>query len=204
MITTRGVLTRESLLVLAACGVGSATVMGVLILGLTGGIGSGKSTVSQALAERGAVVIDADLVAREVVAPGTPGLSAVLAEFGGHLQRTDGSLDREALGRGRVRRRPGQGARLSGDPASADRCPERRALGSRRGGWRRQVLVHDVPLLVENDLQDSYDEVIVVDVPPDVQLDRLVRLRGMDLAGGAAADRVPGHAGAAPLSPPPG
>lgn len=152
--------------------------MGVLILGLTGGIGSGKSTVSQALAERGAVVIDADLIAREVVAPGTPGLAAVLAEFGPGLQRPDGSLDREALGKLVFADDAARG-RLSGilHPLIGVRSAELWAAAEAAGA---DVLVHDVPLLVESGLEDSYDEVIVVDVPPEVQLDRLVRLRGMD------------------------
>ncbi|MCU1586687.1 MAG: dephospho-CoA kinase, partial [Frankiales bacterium] len=152
--------------------------MGVLILGLTGGIASGKSTVSRALAERGAVVIDADLIAREVVAPGTAGLAAVLAEFGTDLQRPDGSLDREALGRV-VFADDQARARLSAivHPLIGTRSAELWAAAEAAG---TDVLVHDVPLLVESGLQDSYDEVIVVDVPPEVQLDRLVGLRGMD------------------------
>lgn len=151
--------------------------MGVLILGLTGGIGSGKSSVSRLLAQHGAVVIDADVVAREVVAPGTPGLAAVLEEFGQDVALPDGSLDREALGqlvfaddeaRGRLNAilHPLIGARTAELWAQAEGA---------------DVLVHDVPLLVEAGLQDSYDQVIVVDVPPEVQLDRLVRLRGMSM-----------------------
>ena len=154
--------------------------MGVLILGLTGGIGSGKSTVSRAFAERGAVIVDADLIAREVVAPGTPGLVAVLAEFGAHLERPDGGLDREALGKV-VFADDGARARLAGilHPLIGARSAELWAAAEADGA---AVLVHDVPLLVESNLQDSYDEVIVVDVPPEIQLDRLVRLRGMDPA----------------------
>jgi dephospho-CoA kinase len=134
--------------------------------------------VSRALAERGAVVIDADLIAREVVEPGTPGLAAVLAEFGTGVQRSDGSLDREALGK-LVFSDDAARARLSAilHPLIGDRSAELWAAAEAGGA---EVLVHDVPLLVESGLQDSYDEVIVVDVPPEVQLDRLVRLRGMD------------------------
>jgi dephospho-CoA kinase len=149
----------------------------VIRLGLTGGIGSGKSTVSRALAELGAVVVDADLVAREVVEPGTPGLAAVVDAFGPGVVRPDGTLDREALGKvvfgdDAARRRlsailhPLIGARSAGLWAAAE------AAGA-------AVLVHDVPLLVESGLQGMYDQVVVVDVAPDVQLDRLVRLRGM-------------------------
>lgn len=152
--------------------------MGVLILGLTGGIGSGKSTVSRAFAERGAVVVDADLVAREVVAPGTPGLEAVLAAFGDHLRLPDGGLDREALGR-LVFADDAARERLSGilHPLIGARSAELWAAAEAEGA---AVLVHDVPLLVESGLQGAYDEVIVVDVPVEVQRDRLVRLRGMD------------------------
>ncbi len=154
--------------------------MGVLILGLTGGIGSGKSTVSRALAEHGAVVIDADLIAREVVAPGTPGLAAVIAEFGTSVQGADGSLDRQALGKV-VFADDAARARLSAilHPLIGARSAQLWAAAEAAG---TEVLVHDVPLLVESGLEDSYDEVIVVDVPPETQLDRLVRLRGMDPA----------------------
>lgn len=147
-------------------------------VGLTGGIGSGKSAVSRLLAERGAVVLDADLVAREVVAPGTPGLAAVVAEFGEAVLRADGSLDRAALG-----------AVVFADPAALQRLNaivhplvgERTAeLLQRARDAAARVVVHDVPLLVENGLQDSYDAVVVVAASPQTQLDRLVRLRGMD------------------------
>lgn len=153
---------------------------GVLILGLTGGIGSGKSTVSRLLAQHGAVIIDADLVAREVVAPGTAGLAAVLAAFGSHLALPDGSLDREQLGQ-LVFGDEDARARLSAilHPLIGTRTAE---LWTETQTAGVEVLVHDVPLLVEARLQDSYDAVIVVDVPPEVQRDRLVRLRGMDPA----------------------
>jgi len=152
----------------------------VLRLGLTGGIGSGKSIVSRVLGLLGAVVIDADVVAREVVDPGTPGLAAVAEAFGPAVLRPDGSLDREALGRvvfGDDEAR----ARLSGilHPLIGARSAELWAAAEQAGA---QVLVHDVPLLVENHLEAMYDEVLVVDAPRDVQLDRLVRLRGMPRA----------------------
>lgn len=152
----------------------------MLRLGLTGGIGSGKSIVSRVLASLGAVVIDADVVAREVVDPGTPGLAAVVEAFGPAVLRPDGSLDREALGRvvfGDDEAR----ARLSGilHPLIGARSAELWAAAEQAGA---EVLVHDVPLLVENHLEGMYDEVLVVDAPRDVQLDRLVRMRGMPLA----------------------
>ncbi len=145
-------------------------------VGLTGGIGSGKSTVSRLLASYGAVVIDADLIAREVIEPGSPGLAAVVEAFGPQIA-PGGVLDREALGR-RVFADDAQRAVLSGilhpliGARSAQLWAEAEAAGT-------EVLVHDVPLLVESDLMAMYDDIVVVDVPPDVQLDRLVRLRGM-------------------------
>lgn len=152
----------------------------MLRLGLTGGIGSGKSLVSRVLVSLGAVVIDADVVAREVVEPGTSGLAAVVEAFGPAVLQPDGSLDREALGRvvfGDDEAR----ARLSGilHPLIGARSAELWAAAEQAGA---EVLVHDVPLLVENHLEAMYDEVLVVDAPRDVQLDRLVRMRGMPLA----------------------
>jgi dephospho-CoA kinase len=151
--------------------------MRVIRLGLTGGIGSGKSTVSKALAALGAVVVDADVVAREVVERGTPGLAAVVEAFGEQVLQPDGTLDREALGKvvfGDDEARK----RLSGilHPLIGARSAELWAAAEQGGA---AVLVHDVPLLVESKLEGMYDEVLVVDVPPEVQLDRLVRLRGM-------------------------
>jgi dephospho-CoA kinase len=147
----------------------------VLKVGLTGGIGSGKSAVSALLAERGAVVIDADGIAREVVEPGTPGLAAVVAEFGPDVLRPDGTLDRAALGR-RVFPDPAALARLNAitHPRIGERTAE---LFAQAEG--AQVVVHDVALLVENGLAPAYDEVVVVAAEPATQLDRLVRLRGM-------------------------
>jgi len=123
-------------------------------------------------------VIDADLIAREVVAPGTPGLAAVLAEFGPGVQLPDGSLDREALGRLVFSDHEAR-ARLSAilHPLIGVRSAELWAAAEAAGA---PVLVHDVPLLVESGLEASYDEVVVVDVDPSVQLERLVGERGMD------------------------
>lgn len=146
-------------------------------VGLTGGIGSGKSTVSRLLASYGAVVVDADLVAREVVEPGTAGLAAVVEAFGTGVLQADGTLDREGLGRvifGDDRARKRLSAILH--PLIGIRSAELAAAAAESGA---KVLVHDVPLLVENHLEPMYDEVLVVDVAPEVQLDRLVRLRGM-------------------------
>jgi dephospho-CoA kinase len=143
--------------------------------GLTGGIGSGKSTVSALLVSYGAVLIDADRIAREVVEPGTPGLAAVVAEFGTGVLLPDGSLDR-----------PGLGSIVFADPErlkalNAIVHPLVRDRSSRQeaAAGLDSVIVHDVPLLAENALAPLYDVVVVVDAAPSTQLDRLVRLRGM-------------------------
>lgn len=149
----------------------------MLVIGLTGGIGSGKSTVSHRLTELGAEVIDADVVAREVVQPGTPGLAAVAQAFGSSVLLPDGSLDREALGR-LVFADDEARQRLSAivHPLIGERTAELWEDARSRGV---AVLVHDVPLLVESHLEEAYDQVWVVDTTPELQLDRLVRLRGM-------------------------
>ena len=148
----------------------------MVLVGLTGGIGSGKSTVSRLLAERGAVVVDADLLAREVVQPDNPGLAAVVEEFGPEVLLPDGSLDRAALG-ACVFADPAALARLNGivHPLVAEQTAERIAAARQAGA---RVVVHDVALLVENALA-GYDSVVVVATEPATQLDRLVRLRGM-------------------------
>ena len=149
----------------------------MLTVGLTGGIGSGKSTVSALLASYGAAVVDADLLAREVLAPGTPGLGAVVEAFGPDVLLSDGGLDRPALG-SIVFGDPAQLARLNAivHPLIAQLTAERFAAAAASG---TAVLVHDVALLVENGLAASYDEVVVVVAGREAQLDRLVRLRGL-------------------------
>ncbi len=147
----------------------------MLRVGLTGGIGAGKSEVSGLLAAQGAVLIDADAIAREVVAPGTPGLAAVTGAFGTGVLRPDGSLDRAGLGE-----------IVFADAAKLDTLnrivhplvAERMAEVEREAG-ADAIVVHDVPLLAENDLATGYDLVIVVDAPDYMQLDRLTRQRGM-------------------------
>ena len=150
-------------------------------VGLTGGIGSGKSTVSALLASYGAVVIDSDALAREVVAPGTPGLSRLVAELDAALT-PDGSLDRPALG-SRVFADPQLLAQLN---AIVHPLVGRRGAELAAAAPPGAIVVHDVPLLVENDLQGRYDEVVVVLAGADVQRDRLVRLRGMSEADARA------------------
>ncbi|CAL9565316.1 dephospho-CoA kinase [Streptomyces sp. enrichment culture] len=147
----------------------------MLSVGLTGGIGAGKSEVSRLLAERGAVVIDADRIAREVVEPGTPGLAAVVEAFGEDVLAGDGSLDRPRLG-SIVFADPEKLATLNSivHPLVGARSAELSEAAPDDA-----VVVHDVPLLTENGLAPLYDLVIVVEASPDTQLDRLVRLRGM-------------------------
>jgi dephospho-CoA kinase len=150
----------------------------MLMVGLTGGIGSGKSEVSRLLAERGAVVVDADLVAREVVQPGSAGLAGVVEEFGEDVLTAEGALDRPALGK-RVFADPAALARLNAivHPLVGHRTAE---LVEQARSSGAPLVVHDVPLLVENDLGSMYDAVVVVAASPQTQVDRLVRLRGMD------------------------
>ncbi|WP_066362575.1 dephospho-CoA kinase [Herbidospora mongoliensis] len=151
-------------------------------MGLTGGIGSGKSEVSRRLGERGAVVIDADKIAREVVEPGTEGLAEIVAAFGAEVLRPDGSLDREKLGsivfsdaakltvlNGIVH--PKVGVRVQ---ELLDDVPP--------GG----VVVYDVPLLAENKLAPTFDQVIVVDTDDEIRIRRLAESRGMSEADARA------------------
>jgi dephospho-CoA kinase len=149
----------------------------MLRVGLTGGIGSGKSAVSALFVERGAALVDADVNARAVVAKGTPGLAAVVQQFGEDILRADGELDREALGR-IVFTDPDQLATLNAivHPLVGEESARQIALAEASGA---PVLIHDVPLLVENNLQDRYDAVVVVAASPETQVERLTRLRGM-------------------------
>ncbi|MEU3492712.1 dephospho-CoA kinase [Kitasatospora cineracea] len=147
----------------------------MLRIGLTGGIGAGKSEVSRQLAAHGAVIVDSDVIAREVVAPGTPGLAAVAAEFGPGVLLPDGTLDRPALGR-IVFADPDRLARLNAvvHPLVRARSAELEAAAGPDA-----IVVHDVPLLAENGLAPLYDLVVVIDVPDAERLRRLVALRGM-------------------------
>jgi dephospho-CoA kinase len=152
----------------------------VLRVGLTGGIGSGKSEVSRRLAAHGAVIIDADVAARQVVVPGSPGLARIARAFGDDVLRPDGSLDRVRLGE-----------IVFADTALRDKlnaivhplvrqwmlAAERTAVQA--GEPPGPILVHDVPLLAESRGQGGFDLVIVVDVPPEQQVERLVSQRGM-------------------------
>jgi dephospho-CoA kinase len=147
----------------------------VLRVGLTGGIGSGKSEVSRRLASLGAVVIDADAVAREVVAPGTAGLAEVVREFGERILLPDGTLDRERLG-SMVFADEEMRARLN---AIVHPLVGRRMQELVEEAPPEAIVVYDVPLLAENDLAALYDLVVVVDAPVEEQVRRLITLRGM-------------------------
>jgi dephospho-CoA kinase len=146
----------------------------VLNIGLTGGIGSGKSTVSALLAARGAVVVDADRIAREVVEPGTPGLAAVVEAFGPGVVGPDGALDRPALA-AVVFADPDARARLDGIVHPLVRA---RAAALAAEAPADAVVVHDVPLLVETGRWEPYDLVLVVQADPETRVARLVR-RGL-------------------------
>ncbi|MGY0062673.1 dephospho-CoA kinase [Streptomyces sp. LZ34] len=147
----------------------------MLRLGLTGGIGAGKSEVSRMLSSYGAVLIDSDRIAREVVELGTPGLDAVVAEFGPGVLAPDGGLDRPKLG-GIVFSDP---ERLRALNAIVHPLVRARSAELEAAAGPDAIVVHDVPLLAENGLAPLYDVVMVVDAAPRTQLDRLVRLRGM-------------------------
>lgn len=149
----------------------------MLMVGLTGGIGSGKSTVAAMLAARGAVVIDADRIAREVVEPGTPALAALVERFGPEILATDGTLDRPALA---------ERAFANEDSRRELEAITHPAIGAE---FLRQVaeappdaiVVHDVPLLAESKRGFEYAAVIVVEAPLELRLARL-EARGVDRA----------------------
>ncbi len=151
-------------------------------IGLTGGVAAGKSTVASLLAELGAVVVDSDRLAREVVEPGTPGLAAVVEAFGPGVLTADGRLDRPALG-----------ALVFGDDDARRRLEallhpliRARAAELEAAAPPDALVVHDIPLLVETGQAGSFDAVIVVDVPLETQVERMVRDRGWSDADAAA------------------
>jgi dephospho-CoA kinase len=147
----------------------------VLRIGLTGGIGSGKSEVTRRLARRGAVVIDADLLAREVIAPGSDGLAALVRQFGDHVLGADGSVDRAALA-AEVFADDGRRRALEAiiHPRVRARAGEIEALAASDA-----IVVHDIPLLVETGQSGAFDVVVVVDVPEEMQVRRVVHARDM-------------------------
>lgn len=146
-----------------------------MLIGLTGGIGSGKSLVAELLAAHGATIIDADVLAREVVARGTPGLASVAERFGGEVLLPDGSLDRAALGR-IVFADPAARRDLEAIVHPAVRA---RAAALTAAAPSGAVVVQVIPLLVETGQQRSFDSVVVVDVEPEVQLSRIMLRDGL-------------------------
>ena len=143
-------------------------------VGLTGGVGSGKSTVSARLAELGAVVIDADAIAREVVEPGTPGLAAVAERFGPDVLDADGRLDRPAVA----------AIVFNDEAARADlNAIVHPLVGARTAELMAaagpdDIVVYDVPLLVESNMAAGFEVVVVVETAPDLRIARLEQ-RGM-------------------------
>lgn len=145
-------------------------------IGLTGGIGSGKSTVAGMLEAHGAVLIDADAIARELVEPGQPALEALVREFGAGILQPDGSLSRASLA-SLAFENPQATERLNAIMHPLIAAESRRRMDSAPSG---AVVVYDMPLLVETGQASLVDMVVVVDVPEDVQLERAVSLRGLD------------------------
>jgi dephospho-CoA kinase len=148
----------------------------MLLVGLTGGIGTGKSTVARMLEKRGAVVFDADVMARQAVAPGTPGFDQVVERFGPNVLAPGGGLDREALA-----------SIVFSDPAARRDLegivhPEvRRMFAEGCDEYRDsdRVVVFSAPLLVETGMHTAFDSLIVVSAPVTTQIERLMRDRGM-------------------------
>lgn len=145
----------------------------MLRVGLTGGIASGKSLVAKELAARGGVIIDADLLAREVVEPGTPGLAAIIEHFGPDVL-ADGRLDRAALARIVF---ADEAARRDLE-AIVHPAVRRRAAELEAEAPADAVVVHVIPLLVETGQQDSFDVVLTVDVDRETQIERLQQRDG--------------------------
>lgn len=150
----------------------------MLLVALTGGIASGKSFVARRLAEHGAVVVDADQVAREVVEPGEPALAVIAEEFGPEVIAADGSLDRAALG-AIVFRDPEGRAKLNAitHPAVLERSRAR--FDAAGAADPDAIVVYDIPLLVEAGRAEEFDLVVVVQASEENRISRMVELRGM-------------------------
>jgi dephospho-CoA kinase len=161
---------------------GTVTPVTRVRVGLTGGVASGKSTVSAILRDLGAVVVDADRLAREVVAPGTEGLAEIVEAFGPGVLTASGELDRAAMG-----------ALVFADETARRRLEaiihprvRRRGAELEAAAGPDAVVVHDIPLLAETGQGDAFDAVVVVDVPVQTQIERMVAERGMSRADAEA------------------
>jgi len=152
---------------------GFSFILGLMLIGLTGGIGSGKSTVARRWVELGATEIDADVLAREVVSPGTQGLRLVAERFGADLIQSDGTLDRQLLAK-----------RAFSDSESrkdleAILHPLIQSLAREKVAGVAGHVVYTIPLLVETNSQLPFDKVVTISCPESVRLDRLASSRGM-------------------------
>ncbi|QPZ39962.1 dephospho-CoA kinase [Paramicrobacterium chengjingii] len=150
-----------------------------MLIGLTGGIASGKSTVARMLRDHGAVVVDADLLAREVVEPGTPALRGIQDLFGDDLIRPDGSLDRARLGTIVF------GDRQAREQLNAIVHPAVRELAKKRfaaaaAADPEAIIVYDVPLLAESETLSHFDLIVLADAPAEMRRQRLIDLRGLN------------------------
>lgn len=149
----------------------------MLLVGLTGNIASGKSTVARLLAERGAVVVDADILARRAVEPGTPALRAIVQRWGAQMLAPDGTLDRARL-RDVVFSHPEELEALNGivHPEVARLRMEELAAARARG---ERLVICDIPLLFERQLTEEFDYLVLVDAPRSIRLERIMRDRGL-------------------------
>ncbi|PZU48324.1 MAG: dephospho-CoA kinase [Microbacterium sp.] len=155
------------------------------LIALTGGIASGKSTIARRLAERGAIVVDADAIVRDVQQPGSAALDEIAREFGADLIGADGALDRSALG-ALVFGDPDALARLNAIIHPAVREESVRRFAEAFAADAGAVVVYDVPLLVEARVDDPWDLIVVADAPAALRARRLVELRGLSEADAAA------------------
>jgi len=148
------------------------------LIGLTGGIASGKSVVATRLAEHGAVVVDADRIAREVVEPGTPALARIAEEFGDSVIASDGSLDRAALG-ALIFESPEKRAALNAITHPAVGARSKELFAAAAAADPDAIVVYDVPLLVDAGRTDEFDVIVVVNASTETRISRMIELRGM-------------------------
>ena len=156
------------------------------MVAVSGGIGSGKSSVTASFKSLGALVADADVIAREILEPGRPALAQVAARFGDDLIREDGTLDRAGLAR-RVFAGEGADERVAALNAITHPAIERRAWEILNAAPAGSFAVYDIPLLVEGDYADRFDAVVIVDAPIE---ERVARLEGRGVAPEDARARI--------------